>query len=438
MPEVSHDQRQDTNIVTDTSTNTDTVHSGPFAALQYHDYRLLIIGQCIGTLGGRMQAVAITYQVYQLHHSALELGALGLVRLFPTLIFSLVGRVLADQVDRRRLLLITQPALLCCTLALVLVTLSGRASLGIIYAIKAIAATIGTVGEPTRDALLPALVLRDHLANALSWNITTSEVASIAGPALGGLAIGVIGIAGTFTVEAFSFVVVIITLFGIQARLGAASLDNGGGWQAAVEGLRFVRGNDIVLGVMSLDFLANFWGSATVLLPVLADQIFHVGPKGLGILFSAPAVGSVIGAVAMTAVSHRIRKPGWPLLCALVVYGLATIGLGLAGSLPVALVALAGVGLADTVAMTLRSQILQLVTPNSLRGRVTAAEQLFTGGGPQAGQVEAGAVATRFGAPASVVSGGIACILSVAIVAWLVPAIRRYEYTHAQGETDDV
>lgn len=407
------------------------IGGGPFAAWQHRDYRLLVIGHCVATLGGRMQAVAITYQVYQLHHSPLELGALGLVRLLPTLIFSLVGGVLADRVDRRRLLLITQPALLGCCAALVLATVAGWASLGVIYAIAAIAATVGIVDEPTRDALLPALVPRAHLANALSWQITISEVAAIAGPALGGLAIGAIGIAGTYTVEACSFVIVIITLLGMRARLGAAAIDGPGGWHAAVAGLRFIRRNEIILGVMSLDLLANFWGSATVLLPVLADRVFHVGPTGLGILFSAPAVGAVIGAVAMTALSHRVRRPGWPLLGALAAYGLATVALGLARTLPVALIALAAVGLADTVGMTFRSQILQLTTPNALRGRVTAAEQLFTGDGPQAGQIEAGAVAARFGAPTSVISGGIACVLSVAIIAWLIPAIRRYELADA-------
>ncbi len=407
------------------------LRSGPFAAWQHHDYRLLIIGQAIATVGRQMQAVAITYQVYQLHHSAFELGLLGLIRLVPTLVLSLAGGVLADRVDRRRLLLITQPILLCCSLALVLTTLFGLASLVVIYAITAVSATVSTVDDPTRDALLPALVPRIHLRNALSWNITIAEVATIGGPALGGLAIGTVGIAGTYAGETISFAVVIVTLLLMRARLGAAAITEAGGWHAAVEGLRFIRGNRIILAIMSLDFSATFWGSATVLLPVFADQIFHVGPQGLGLLFSAPAVGSVLGAVAMTAVSHRIRKPGWPLLSALIVYGLATAGFGLSHTLPFALLALAVIGMADTIGMTLRSQILQLLTPDALRGRVTAAEQLFTGGGPQAGQLKAGAIAARFGAPFSVVSGGVICVFTVAIIAWLVPAIRRYE-----GEED--
>lgn len=399
---------------------------GAFTALRHRDYRLLLTGQSIATIGQQMQTVAITFQVYQLHQSALDLGLLGFVRLIPVLAFSLVGGVVADRVDRRRLLLVTQPGLLLCSLALIAATVAGWASLGVIFAITAIAATMGTMAAPARQAFLPALVPREDLANALAWNITLSEVATIAGPALGGLAIGAIGVAGTYGFEAASFVVVIVTLLMMRVRLGAAAVDGPPGWRAALEGLRFIRGNSIVLSIMSLDFFATFWGSATVLLAVYADKILHVGPTGLGILFSAPAVGSVIGAVGMTAVSHRIRRPGWPLLCAVAAYGLATVGFGLSRTMPLALLFLAGTGLADTVSMTFRHQILQLLTPDALRGRASAAHQLFAGSGPQLGQLEAGVVAVRYGAPVSIVSGGLACIVSVAIIAWLVPAIRRY------------
>jgi len=399
---------------------------GPFVAWRHREYRLLLIGEFIATLGQQMQTVAISYQVYQLHHSAVELGLLGLVRLLPVLLFSLAGGVIADRMNRRRVLLITQPGLLCCSLALILTTAAGGASIGVIYLITAIAAIIGTVDSPTRQAILPSLVPREHLRNALSWAITTGEVATIAGPALGGLALGAVGIAGTYGFEALSFVAVIVAFGCMRARFGVAAMGGPTGWRAAVEGLRFIRRNDIVLAIMSLDFFATFWGSATVLLPVFADTILHVGPAGLGILFAAPAVGSVIGAVVMTAVSHRIRTPGWPLLGAVAAYGLATVGFGLARSLPLALLFLAGTGLADTVSMTFRHQILQLLTPDALRGRASAAHQLFAGGGPQLGQMEAGMVAARFGAPVSVVSGGVACIATVALIAWLVPAIRRY------------
>ena len=213
----------------------------------------------------------------------------------------------------------------------------------------------------------------------------------------------------------------------MHARLGAAAVDGPPGWRAAIEGLRFIRGNDIVLAIMSLDFLATFWGSATVLLPVFADKILHVGPTGLGILFSAPAVGSVIGAVGMTAVSHRIRKPGWPLLVAVAALRPRHRRLRLLALDALALLFLAGTGLADTVSMTFRHQILQLLTPDALRGRVIGGAPTLRGGRAATRAMEAGIVAARFGAPFSVASGGVACIATVALIAWLVPAIRRYQ-----------
>jgi len=398
----------------------------PFVALRHYDYRLLLGGRFVSTIGRQMQTVAIAYQVYQLNHSALQLGLLGLFRVLPVVIFSLLGGVLADAVDRRRLMLLTQPLLLGCSAALALLTAAGLASIGAIYAITFVAAATGALDMPARQAIIPALVPREHLPNALSWNITLMEVGTIAGPALGGLTIGWVGVAGTYWCDAATCLAVIAALLLMRARAGPAATGSARGWRAAVEGLGFIRGNPIALAVMSLDFWATFWGSATVLLPVFAEQILRVGPQGLGILFSAPAVGSVVGAAAMTALSNRVRKPGLPLLLAVAGYGLATVGFGLSRTMPLALLFLAGTGLADTVSMVLRHQILQLLTPDALRGRVTAANQVFVQGGPQLGQLEAGAVAAGFGAPLSVVSGGVACVLTVLVIAWAVPAIRRY------------
>jgi hypothetical protein len=184
-----------------------------------------------------------------------------------------------------------------------------------------------------------------------------------------------LGLAWTYGLDAASFLAVLAALLLMHARPGAAAVGGERGWRAAIEGLRFIRRNPIIMAVMGLDFGATFWGSATVLLPVFADDILHVGPQGLGVLFAAPAVGAVVGAVGMT----------------------------------------------------LRHQILQMLTPDALRGRVTAANQVFVQGGPQLGQLEAGAVAAAFSTPISVASGGIACVITVLAIAWAVPAIRRYE-----------
>jgi MFS family permease len=398
----------------------------PFVALHHRDYSLLLIGRFISTIGRQMQTVAIAYQVYQFHHSTLDLGLIGLFRIVPVIAFSLLGGVLADVVDRRRLMLLTQPLLMSYSAALALLTAAGMVNLGVIYGFTFLAAATGALDMPARQAIIPALIPRIHLPNALSWNITVTQVATIAGPALGGVAIGAIGLAGTYSFDAVGFLAVILSLLLMRARLGAASVGGARGWRAAVQGLGFIRRNTIVGAVMSVDFFATFWGSATVLLPAFADKILHVGPASLGLLYAAPAIGSVIGAVVMTGLSNRIRNPGFPLLVAVVAFGLATVGFGLARSMLAAVFFLAATGLTDTVSMTLRHQILQLLTPDALRGRVTAANQVFVQGGPQLGQLEAGAVAAGFGVPFSIISGGVACVVTVILIGWKVPAIRRY------------
>jgi MFS family permease len=401
----------------------------PFVALQHRDFLLLMIGRFVSTIGRQMQTVAIAYQVYQLNHSSLELGLLGLFRILPVIAFSLAGGVLADAVDRRRLMLFTQPALMACSTTLALLTAFGIVGVGHIYAITMIAAAVGALDMPARQAIIPVLVPRAHLPNALSWNITLSEVGTIAGPALGGVAIAAVGVAGAYSCDAAAFIAPILALVLMRARPGPAAVEGVRGWRAAIEGLHFIRSNSIVVAVMSLDFGATFWGSALVLLPVFADQVLHVGAEQLGLLYSAPAVGSVIGAVVMTLISNRIRKPGWPLLLAVTAYGLTTVGFGLATTMWLCFLFLAGTGLTDTVSMTLRHQILQLLTPDVLRGRVTAANQVFVQGGPQLGQLEAGAVAAGFGAPLSVATGGLACVVTVVAIGVLAPAIRRYRFS---------
>lgn len=401
----------------------------PFIALTHGDYRLLLIGRFVNTLGRQIQTVAIAYHVYQLTGSPLQLGLIGLFRVIPVIFFSLAGGILADAVDRRRLLLYTQPVLLICSAILAIFTALGAINIALIYALTFLAAAAGALDQPARQALIPALVPRAHLPNALSWNITALEVATIAGPAIGGLIIARAGLAWAYGLDAVSFLAVIISLLLMRARPGVADTGGVRGWRAAIEGLSFIRKNPIVMAVMGLDFGATFWGSATILLPVFADQILRVQEEELGLLFSAPAVGALIGAAGMTLLSNRIRKPGWPLLVAVVAYGLATIGFGLSTSLPLAFLFLAGTGLTDAISMTLRHQILQLLTPDALRGRVTAANQVFVQGGPQLGQLEAGVVAAAYGTAFSIASGGIACILTVVAIGIAVPAIRRYRIT---------
>lgn len=406
----------------------------PFIALKHRDFVLLLLGRFVNTLGRQVQTVAIILQIYQLTKDPQQLGLLALFRVVPVIAFSLAGGVLADAIDRRRLLLITQPILLVCSAFLAVITALGQVSVPAIYAITFVSAAAGALDMPARQALIPTLVPRIHLPNALSWNITAMEVATIAGPALGGIVVARAGFAWAYGIDAASFLAVIAALLLMHIRPGAAASRETRGWRAALAGLRFIRQNPIIMAVMGLDFGATFWGSATVLLPVIADQVLHVDEAGVGTLLSAPAIGALLGAGGMTLISNRIRKPGLPLLLAVVGYGLATVGFGASKTFWIAFLFLAGTGLMDTVSMTLRHQILQLLTPDSLRGRVTAANQVFVQGGPQLGQFEAGTLARYTSSSFSIISGGVACVLTVVVIGLLVPAIRRYEIRHERLE----
>ncbi len=375
-----------------------------------------------------MQAVALPWHLYQLTHSSEALGAIGLARVIPLLLFALVGGVLADALDRRRLMIVSQSVLALLAAGLGIWTLAGPGWLPggqwPIYAVAALGAGVTAFDNPARQSLIPQLVPREVLRNAVSLNSATSQVASIGGPALAGALIAAGPVGHIYLLNAVSFLGVIVALLLMRAPAveGERPRIN---FQAALEGLRFVRQSRLIISLMLLDFLATFFGSATVLLPVLAEEVLKVGPQAYGWLMAAPSIGSLLAAAVMSALP-AIRRQGVVILCAVFAYGLATILFGVAETFMVAMIGLAGTGAADTVSTVLRHTIRQLHTPDELRGRMTSVNMVFFMGGPQLGEFEAGLVAGRWGAPASVVSGGIACLVTVAAMAAWAPRLRGY------------
>ncbi len=395
----------------------------PFIAMQHRDFRLLWGGRIVSALGQQMQVVAIGYQVYQITGSPLALGLVGLFRAAAAIVFSLAGGALADAMDRRRLLLITQPLLMFVALGLALTTLAGVVSVPVIYAFVFVSAAAQALDNPARQAMVPVLVPREHLMNAYSWDITGSQAASLSGPALGGLLIATGGVEAAYLVNAATFLVIIGALLLIGTRVQPGGRRPGIG--AVIEGLRFVRGHPIALPVMLLDFFAMFFGSAVALLPVYAKDILHVGPEGLGWLYAAEAIGGAIGAVALTSIG-TVRRPGPPLLLSVIAFGLCSAAFGVSRSFWLSMLLLAGTGVADTVSMVMRRSIIQLSTPDELRGRVTSANMIFVLSGPQLGQLESGAVAAWGSPQLSVVTGGAGAMLAAIAIGARVPAIRRY------------
>jgi MFS family permease len=401
-----------------------------FPALQYRNYRLLWTGQLISVAGSMMQSAAILWHVSLLvppDMKGLALGAMGLVRLVPVLIFSLVSGVVADTVDRRRLMLCSQTVMTLIAIILSVLTFRGLEALWIVYVLAALNSAAWAFDGPARQALIPNLVPREHLPNAISLNAIMFQTASVVGPSLAGIVIAALGTAWVYVVNAITFLAVIGALLLMQkVPTRAEGSGNTISWRAAVEGFRFVFGAPLIRSSMLLDFFATFFASATALLPIFAQDILHVGARGYGWLYAAPSVGAVLASLVMIRISDGIVRRGLVLLWAVAGYGIATMVFGVSNAFWLTFVCLAATGATDTVGMILRNVIRQLHTPDRLRGRMTSVNMVFFMGGPQLGEMEAGAVASLFGAPISVLSGGIGCLLATGFIAKITPELRRY------------
>jgi len=397
-----------------------------FAALQHRDFRLLWGGQIVSQAGSQMQQAAVAWQVYLLTHSAVALGMIGLFRVVPIVLFSLWGGVVADAMNRRRLLLVTQTMLLLLSAGLAATTMTATISVWIIYVLTGAAAGVLSFNNPARQAMVPSLVPREHLTNALSLGSTGVQVATVLGPSLAGVVIAARGVGAVYVIDAVSFLAVLAALVVIHPppiEGGVQRVSIG----AALEGLAFVRRTPIILSTMMLDFVATFFGSATALLPIFARDILHVGSQGYGVLYAAPSMGAVAAGIVLSFYRGSLRGKGAIILVAVAAYAGFTALFGLSRIFVVSLLALAGTGASDTVSMILRQTVRQIVTPDALRGRMTSVNMVFFMGGPQLGEVEAGLVARAFGAPFSVISGGVAALLAVALIAYSAPGLRQYQ-----------
>lgn len=402
-----------------------------FAALRHRDFRLLWLGQLISGTGSQMQLVAINWHVYILTKSALALGMVGLVRLVPIIACSLMGGVVADAVNRKRLMMVTQSVMLLSAAGLALVTQSGLKSAWPLYLLTAISSAAVAFDNPARQALLPTLVPPADFPNAASLGLIVFQLGMIGGPALAGRLLGSYSPAIVYAINALSFLAVIVALLMMRASgrvedEEAADKQSGISFDALKEGLRFVWRTPIIVQTMTLDFVATFFASATALLPIFAAEILHVGARGFGILAAAPAAGAVLAAFVMARLGN-VRRQGAIVITSVAVYGAATVAFGLSRVFWLSLLMLAVTGAADTVSTVLRQTIRQLVTPNSLRGRMTSVNMIFFMGGPQLGELEAGAVAALISAQLSVVTGGLGCLVAAVLALFYAGSLMRYE-----------
>ncbi len=377
-----------------------------------------------------MQLAAINWHIYILTNSKLALGAVGLVRVVPIILCSLIGGVMADVFDRKRLLLATQTVMFTSACALAAWTASGLESLWPIYLLTAVSSAAVAFENPARQALLPMLVPARDFTNAVSLGLVFFQFSMIGGPALAGLILGAHSPALVYALNAASFLAYIVALLLIRASGRAErSVESEAprvSFAALREGLIFVWRTPIIVQTMTLDFVATFFASATALLPVFATDILRVGARGYGLLGAAPAAGAVIAGLVMARLGN-VRRQGAVIIASIAVYGAATIAFGLSRVFWLSMLMLAIIGAADTVSTVLRQTIRQLVTPNYLRGRMTSVNMIFFMGGPQLGELEAGVVAALIGAPLAVATGGIGCLIAVGFSIVWARNLLRYE-----------
>jgi MFS family permease len=407
----------------------------PLVALRHRNFRLLWTGQLVSVAGTMMQSAALLWHVSLLvapGRRGLALGMVELVRIVPIVGFSLLSGVVADAFDRRRVLLLTQTGMAVAAALLAVIAFRGVRVVWPLYVLAAVSAAFASFDSPARNALLPTLVPRAHLPNAISLNTIMQQTSQVLGPALGGIVIATTNVGWTYVFNAISFTAVIVALLmmrGVPSRPEKSTSKDDVSLNAALEGLRFVFRAPLIRSTMMLDFFATFFSSATALLPIFAQDILKVGARGYGWLYAAPAVGAVMMSAAMVFLTSRIERRGPVLLWCVGLYGAATVLFGVSRSFWITFAALALTGVADTVSMVIRNIVRQLETPDRLRGRMIGVNMIFFIGGPQMGEMEAGAVANWFGAPFSVISGGLGCLIAVAWVAFTTPELRRYRAT---------
>jgi MFS family permease len=386
-----------------------------------------------------MQLAAVLWHVSLLvrpDRRALALGLIGLVRLLPVVCFSIAGGAVADAWDRRRVMLTTQISAALVATVLATITFRGLTQAWPIYVLTALGGITGAFDGPARQSMVPSLVPREHLANAISLNVIMFQIASVVGPSLGGIVIATLGVAWVYAINALSFGCVIAALLmmrDVPPRDPSQSADVS--WRAVREGLHFVFSVPIISSTMLLDFFATFFSSATALLPIFAQDILHVGARGYGWLYAAPAVGAAVTSLVMVRTIDHIERRGIVLLWSVVCYGIATVIFGVSTIFWLTFVCLAATGAADTVSAVLRNLIRQLETPDHLRGRMIGVNMVFFMGGPQLGELEAGGAAQWIGARWSVIIGGIGCLIATTWIAARTPGLLSYRRS-ASGSVD--
>jgi MFS family permease len=390
------------------------------------EFRLLWLGEVISHTGRHITVVALPFQVYNQTRSALAVGMIGLVQVVPLLACSIVGGVVADALDRRRILLVTQVGLAGSSLLLVAGAVTDDPPLWLLYGAAALIAALTGLQEPARIAAIPNLVAANRLSSAIVLNQVLFQFSDVVGPALAGLILARFGLAWAYGVDVLTFLVAVAMIAAMRPLPPSRSEDEPRGLAAVREGFAYLKGRRVIQSTFWVDLNAMIFGMPRALFPILAAETFRVGPVGLGLLYSAPAAGALVGALSTGWVRH-VRHQGRAVLWAVAIWGAAIVAFGLSTqAFWLALAFLAVAGAADVISAVFRGTMLQATVPDRLRGRLSSIHFAVVVGGPRLGDVEAGLVAELTTPLFSVISGGAACVVGVAALALLVPEFARY------------
>ena len=398
-----------------------TERHDPYAALRYRDFQLLLTGRFLTSFGNEMLSFAIGWELWLRTHQALVLGIVGLVQVIPVILFSLPAGHVADQYNRKRIVLITELFLALCVLGLGWLSYTQ----GPIYWIYILLFGIGVArafNDPASSTLLPQTVPPPMFSNAATWNTSTWQFASITGPAVAGILIGFFNsVTFIYIFDTFAAIVFCILLLMIKGRQLALA-QKSPTWESLKEGFRFMRDTKVILAAITLDMFAVLFGGAVALLPIYATDILQVGPQGLGIMRAAPSVGAIIMAFV---IAHRppMQNAGRTLLLAVTGFGLATIVFGLSTSFILSVAMLLILGALDNISVVIRGTLLLTQSPDAMRGRISSVNSIFIGISNEMGSFESGLAAAAFGPVIAVVAGGIGTIIVVLVVARVWPEI---------------
>ncbi len=396
-----------------------------FLPLRHRDFRVFWFGLLLSSIGSQFTQVTMAWQIYELTNSPLQIGMIGLVRAVPQMVVLLFGGLLADAVNRRKLMMLTQGSLFVVSGALALLTLAGQVTPLKLYAVTLLLALFSSLEAPSRYAIVTNLVPAEDLSRALAIFSSQRQIATIAGPSIAGLVLAVAGPSLCYAVDAFSWLVMLAALALIRAQL-----PQHGGWrkislEALRAGFRFVWGHPVILPFLIMDLGVNLFGTVRSLFPIYARDILAVGPQGMGILYAAGAAGSLVGAVGFS-VWGPVQRAGRWILLGVSLYGFCLLGFAQSHYFWLSVILIVGSGIGDTISAILRATINQLSTPDDLRGRMSSINSIFTNSGPQLGQFQVGALASVVGAELSVMTGSCVILLIVAVLIARFPRVREY------------